>query len=35
MLAVLRMPEPPAVVENAEINRLGAEDARVGAEATR
>jgi uncharacterized protein YbjT (DUF2867 family) len=24
MLAVLRMPEPPAVVENAEINRLGA-----------
>jgi len=23
MLAVLRMPEPPAVVENAEINRLG------------
>lgn len=24
MLAVLRMPEPPAVVENAAINRLGA-----------
>lgn len=24
MLAVLRMPDPPAVVENAEINRLGA-----------
>ena len=24
MLEVLRMPDPPAVVENAEINRLGA-----------
>ena len=24
MLALLRQPDPPAVVENAEINRLGA-----------